>query len=354
MGAPSGRLTPHVDAPLETLLLPFRSGRLSWPQSAMFLRARSGAGLDRPLPGWVCEQTFKPEAIALEQAGFRVAEEDTTSHFPVILVLPPRQRDEARALMARAVTQLVPGGIVVAAAGNNEGARSHEADLGRLGGPLTNLTKHKCRVFWTTPLQGPADLGLLTEWRELDAIRPIGDGTFVSRPGVFAWDRIDPASRLLAEHLPGTLRGNAADLGAGFGYLSLMLLDHCPGITAIDLFEAEKRALDLARLNVKHEAARFYWHDVTTGLPGNYDVIVMNPPFHTQGQGGRGDRPDIGRRFIAVAAEHLKPGGSLWLVANRHLAYESVLDANFGTVAKLAEADGFKVIHAIKSGAAKR
>ena len=39
----------------------------------------------------------------------------------------------------------------------------------------------------------------------------------------------------------------------------------------------------------------------------------------------RADRPDVGRRFIAVAAESLKPGGRLYLVANRHLPYEACL-----------------------------
>ena len=75
-------------------------------------------------------------------------------------------------------------------------------------------------------------------------------------------------------------------------------------------------------------------------------MIVSNPPFHTQ---GRADRPDIGRRFIAVAAEALKPGGRLWLVANRHLPYEEVLNASFGSVRTVAQQDGFKIIEAVKA-----
>ncbi|MDQ3268664.1 MAG: class I SAM-dependent methyltransferase, partial [Pseudomonadota bacterium] len=195
---------------------------------------------------------------------------------------------------------------------------------------------------------------LAAQWRALDAVRPIGDGRFESRPGVFAWDRIDPASRLLAEHLPASLAGRAADLGAGFGYLSVELLARCPAIHALDLYEAEGRALDLARRNLSPQASRaqlgFYWHDVTTGLAQQYDVIVSNPPFHTQ---SRADRPDIGRRFIAVAADALKPGGRLWLVANRHLPYEAVLTESFGSVRTAAQQDGFKIIEAVKAMPAK-
>src|SRR3546814_7966293 len=98
------------------------------------------------------------------------------------------------------------------------------------------------------------------------------------------------------EHLPADLHGHAADLGAGWGYLSVELLQRCPGITALDLFEAEARALELARVNLAPFATRaklgFHWHDVTAGLAQRFDVIVTNPPFHAQGNAAR---PDIGR-----------------------------------------------------------
>src|SRR5262249_16674645 len=124
------------------------------------------------------------------------------------------------------------------------------------------------------------------------------------------------------------------------------------GIAALDLYEAEHRALDLARENLAALATLasraqldYCWHDVTSGLPRTYDVIVSNPPFHTQ---SRVERPDIGRRFIVTAPARLKPGGRLWLVANRHLPYEAVLDASFGSVRILAQEQGFKIVEALK------
>ena len=107
--------------------------------------------------------------------------------------------------------------------------------------------------------------------------------------------------------------------------------------------------MSLARANLADAGASatldFHWHDVTAGLPQRYDFIVSNPPFHTQ---SRADRPDIGQRFITVAAAALKPGGRLWLVANRHLPYEQTLNDQFGEVRVAGERDGFKVIHARK------
>jgi 16S rRNA (guanine1207-N2)-methyltransferase len=81
------------DAPLETLFLPLLDGRVSWPEGALFLRAREGWPLhERDWPGLVCEQTFKPDAEALERAGLRVAT-DCAETYSLVLALPPRQRD---------------------------------------------------------------------------------------------------------------------------------------------------------------------------------------------------------------------------------------------------------------------
>ena len=340
-----------ADDALATLFQPMAEGLLDWPAEGgvLFLRARVGLALqEAPRSGLICEQEFKPVADALMRAELTTVELDSLDparKFALVLVLPPRQRLEARALLAQAVARCAPGGRVLASMRNDEGARTGEEDLGLLAGSVSSLSRRKCRAFWTKALQGPADLALADDWAKLDAPRTILDGRFTSRPGVFAWDRIDPASALLAAHLPANLAGHAADLGAGYGYLSTELLTRCPQITAIDLFEAQSRALAMARENLRDARVPcdFSWHDVTTGLPRRYDVIVSNPPFHAQ---SREDRPDIGRRFISVAAQSLNPGGAFWMVANRHLAYEYTLNECFAEIRSVAQKGGFKVIEA--------
>lgn len=340
------------DAALDALFVPFATGDLAWPAAGdvLMLRARDGFVLrEKRRPGWVLQQSFKPAADGLTRSGFAVTAELPEARFAVVMVLPTRQREESRALFAQAMTHVTPAGVVLAAVPNAEGAKTAEADLALLAGGVSNLSKHKCRVFWTRPGATP-EPSLLDAWLALDEAVLIDEGRFVSRRGLFAWDRIDVASTLLASVLPVDFVGRVADLGAGFGYLACRVIATNPGVTAVDLYEAEGRAIEPARHNVtaavasagRAIAATVQWHDVTHGIDGGYDAIVSNPPFHQ----GRADQPELGRAFIAVAARALSPQGRFWMVANRHLAYEATLDACFTHVRTVAERDGFKVIEA--------
>jgi len=333
------------DPVLDTLCLPLADGTISLPDDgpALFLRARTGEALRRlPREKLLCAQSFKPAHDALVRDRFPVGEGDGA--FGLTMVLPPRQREEGRALLVRAIRATREGGTVMAAVSNLEGAKTVENDLKRLTGAAGALSKNKCRVFWAQIKTGALDTALMDAWQADDAPRMVADGRFVSRPGLFAWDHIDAGSRLLIETLPPGLKGRAADLGAGFGYLSFELLTRNPGILHIDLIEAEARALEMARQNLVQfgDRASGYWLDATGALPGVYDLIVSNPPFHID----RADRHDLGQAFIRGAARALTPGGSFWMVANRHLPYEETLKNAFRSVDTAAQTHAFKVFHA--------
>lgn len=338
-----------AQAALEALFVPFVDGELAWPanDNVAFLRARAGVPVRRwARPGWLMEQGFRPFATQLERDGYRVGQLTDAMRPSLLLVLPPRQRDESRALLARAFTLAAPGATVVISVANAEGARSAQDDLAALADGVRSVSKHKCRVCWAVVPPSPKDVALQAAWLALDAPRDILGGAFVSRPGLFAWDRVDAASALLAQHLPDGLMGDVADFGAGFGYLSCVLLERSPAMNSLTAFEAEARALPVLARNLAARAASVtvasYWHDVTTGVPGQYDTIVSNPPFHQ----GRTDQPSLGQAFIDAAADVLRSTGVFWLVANRHLPYEQTLALRFADVRAVADRDGFKVIRA--------
>jgi 16S rRNA (guanine1207-N2)-methyltransferase len=165
-----------------------------------------------------------------------------------------------------------------------------------------------------------------------------------SQPGIFSWNRIDPGSALLAEHLPA-LSGSGADFGCGVAYLARAVLAS-PQVKHLTLIDIDRRAIEATRRNVDDSRVSLRWADirVADATLSGLDFVVMNPPFH---DGGAEDQ-SLGRSFIERAAQALRPGGVCWLVANRHLPYEAVLPPLFSTVSLKIQAHGYKIYEAGK------
>ena len=333
----------------ETLLLAFEGGAVPMPESGpvLVLNAEPGAWLMQlPKERLVCRTSLKPAYDALKAAGFTVLAPDTTElpDAALTIVAPPRQRDQARALYARALLAAPEGSHVLASLPNTLGGKTGEKTLAEIAGDAGSLSKHKCRAFWTRKAGANVNRALAEDWIAADTAREIEPGLF-SRPGLFSWDRVDPGSELLADSVPEHTKGIGADLGGGYGFLAREILAHCKGVARMDLYEAEYRAIACIHETLAPFEERFtaHWADVLTELPrATYDFVVMNPPFHT----GRADNSALGRGFIRAAAQTLKPGGTLWLVANRHLPYEAELAACFKEHEMLEDEGGYKIIRA--------
>ena len=164
-----------------------------------------------------------------------------------------------------------------------------------------------------------------------------------SQPGIFSWDRIDPGTALLLSALP-PFTGRGVDLGCGVGVIARAVLAS-PDVARLALVDIDHRAIAAARRNIADVRATFQWADVRSmeGL-NDLDFVVMNPPFH---DGGQEDRA-LGETFIRQSHRVLRDGATVWLVANRHLPYESVLSTAFSEVVLRAEKEGFKVYEAKK------
>jgi 16S rRNA (guanine1207-N2)-methyltransferase len=331
---------------LRALLHYVRQGLLTLPAGrAVFIRAEADPALRELGADLVCEQTLKPGHDRLAALGLAVTRRAEGS-FATALCLLTKNKLESLANIARAWAMLEPGGLLVCSGRNDTGAASIAKQARTAFGEVESLSKYHCRVFWTRRREGsmPAPAA---EWLASGELHVVPETGALSRPGVYGWNAIDKGSEFLAAHLPRDIAGRVADLGAGWGYLSLSLLECCPGIAHLDLYEAEWLALDAARANVSARrpdaSVGYHWHDVTAGLPARYDAIVMNPPFHA----GKSTDVALGRAFIAAAAAALTPGGTLLMVANRHLPYEAAIDAHFKSRQTIAETAAFKLIRAV-------
>lgn len=278
-------------------------------------------------------QPFKPHYDHFQRLGFDCVAQATAPSAAVIICLP-RAKAQARALVYEACTR--SQGVVVVDGAKTDGIDSLLKAI-RSRVPVSGpLSKAHGKIFW---FSAPAEV--FADWQAPES--QLADG-FVTAPGVFSADGIDPASALLGDALPHKLGRHVVDLGAGWGFLAARLLAN-PRIETLDLVEADHTALDCARQNVTDPRARFHWADALGWqATGPVDAVVMNPPFHS----GRTADPSLGRGFIETAARLLTRSGALWMVANRHLPYETTLATVFGQVQEITGDNRFKVLHATR------
>lgn len=329
---------------LPPLFHPFAAGDLDMPAAAsraIFLGARAELRLPAGFHAAAqCVQGFRPDFLKLERAGQTVSPEPVGGDYDMALIVASRHRGENELRLAEAIARVKSGGLIIMAGGKTDGISSLRKRLAQDIGVDGHLSKNHGEVFWFA--RSPqAD-----EWAAVVAAteRPPVDGRFRTSPGMFSHDRIDAGSQFLADILPAKLSGRAADFCAGWGYLSVELAAKAPGITAIELFEADYRALEAAKANMAALApqidASFHWADLATEkVERRFDVIVMNPPFHQ----GRASEPGIGQAMVRAASDALKPNGQLFMVANRGLPYDEALAKGFRQVEVLTEDKTFRL-----------
>ncbi len=247
---------------------------------------------------------------------------------------------ERRYTLALALRALKPGGRLDVMAPKDKGGSRLNKELKTFGleiGETAKAHHRRCVVI------RPESLTALDETIAAGAPQQVEGLDAWSQPGVFAWDRIDAGSALLAANLP-PLKGTGADLGCGYGALATVVL-RSEAVTALRLVDLDRRAVEAARKNITDPRASFEWADARTlDDTGDLDFIVMNPPFH---DGGAEDRR-LGQAFVRKAAGLLKKAGVLWLVANRHLPYEAELNTAFKRVTPVTEGGGYKLFEAVK------
>ncbi len=250
-----------------------------------------------------------------------------------VVLAPPGVLDR-RFVLAQVLRTLRPGGTLVALAPKQRGGARLGKELEGFGCLVDEIARRHYRICRTSR---PVTLHGLDEAIADGGPRiPPALGLW-SQPGIFSWDRLDPGTDLLLRRLP-RLAGMGADFGCGVGVLARAALEW-PGVERMTLIDIDRRAIDAAYRNVHDPRAGFRWTDVRDCDLANLDFVIMNPPFH---HGGAEDRL-LGEAFIRRAAGSLKRGGACWLVANRHLPYETVLNASFSTVRLVEQADGYKL-----------
>jgi 16S rRNA (guanine1207-N2)-methyltransferase len=262
--------------------------------------------------------------------------------FDAAVLFLPKSRELTDYLLA-ALASRVPGGQLYLVGEKRAGVERAAKQLGALAKAAKLDSARHCQL-WHAAIDGALPCPDLHA-QSLRYTLALADGELqvVTLPGVFSHGRLDRGSALLLEHLDGLPEGQVLDFGCGAGVLGAVLKRHYPGsrlsLLDVDAFALESSRLTLAANGLEGEVIG---GDGIDAAPAGLAAIVSNPPFH---QGVHTDY-QASERLLREAAQHLRPGGELRLVANSFLKYPPLIEQHLGPCRSLAEGDGFRIYSA--------
>ncbi|WP_085656722.1 class I SAM-dependent methyltransferase [Pseudomonas sp. B11(2017)] len=262
--------------------------------------------------------------------------------FDSAVVFLPKAKDLTDYLL-NAVAARLAGREVYLVGEKRGGIEGAAKQLNPFGKPRKLDSARHCQLWRVTVADAPAakPLESLAQTYEL----PLAEGPLkvISLPGVFSHGRLDRGSALLLEHLDKLPGGHLLDFGCGAGVLGAAVKRRYPD-TQVTLLDVDAFAAASSRLTL---AANSLEGDVLTGdgidaAPLGLNAILTNPPFHT----GVHTDYQATENLLRKAAQHLKNGGELRLVANSFLKYQPLIEEHLGACSVRAEGQGFRIYSA--------
>ncbi|MFJ2747163.1 methyltransferase [Streptomyces sp. NPDC087297] len=225
-----------------------------------------------------------------------------------------------------------------------------------LGPTKTSLAEKKARLIFCTPgtpgATRPTSAGPWPLTYTVDEEAGSGSGlSVVNHAGIFCADRLDVGTRFFLQNLPTNTDGaRVVDLGCGNGVVGTAVQVHDPDAEVVftdESYQAVASARETYRANVREgrRTAEFHVGDGVAMLsPGSVDLVLSNPPFHSH----QATTDATALRMFAQSRKVLRPGGELWIVANRHMGYHTHLRRLFGNSEVVASEPKFVVLRAVK------
>lgn len=165
---------------------------------------------------------------------------------------------------------------------------------------------------------------------------------FYTDNGVFSKGELDFGTELLLKNFKYDNPNNKTllDIGCGCGPIGIYA-SHL-GFT-VDMSDVNKRAIHLSKMSLKEQNlnANVFESDAYKNITNKYDYIVSNPPIRV----GKEKLYEI----VMNAKEHLKDGGSLWIVVRKQQGAESMvrdMKNAYKIVEVIAKKKGFFIIKA--------
>ncbi|GGK85487.1 methyltransferase [Amphritea balenae] len=265
-----------------------------------------------------------------------------------ILYRISKEKPVVHHVINQAIRILKPGGQLCISGLKNEGIKTYLDKAKKLfAGQMEMVKADKNTWMGILSSPGAADTELLEDqhYTELREVANDDNYSYISKPGVYGWNKIDKGSAYLIEELNLFLERlpnapeSILDLGCGYGYLSLNCASLGGKITATDNNAA---AVRLCQENFDRQGieAEVIAADCGDGIQGKFPLIICNPPFH-QGFSTQGDLTD---RFLNTARRRLQANGVACFVVNLHIPLERKALNMFDSIETVAANGSFKLV----------
>lgn len=254
----------------------------------------------------------------------------------------PRSKEALLLNLHAAAAHLKPGAPLWVYGANDEGIKSAHRRITPLLGEVEVIdARRHCRVLaMTRPATIEGLHGSLSSFRRsLQLPLPDGPRDVASYPGVFARGKLDPGTAMLLEALPPLEAGmRVLDFACGAGMIAGCLARKQP---EADLWMTDVDAIALAAAAENVPTASVICGDRWGSIQGSrqFDRIVSNPPIHE----GKGRTYGVLNDLIEGAPARLRPGGQIWIVAQRQIPVDRVLTETFRKVTLAKEDSRYRV-----------
>jgi 16S rRNA (guanine1207-N2)-methyltransferase len=268
--------------------------------------------------------------------------------FEKIIYRVSKERALVNHCINNAYRLLQTGGKLLLLGGKQDGIKTNAKNAATVFGSKTHSRKHGIHYLITVLKSAAPDAEAASildsnDYSNLRLCR--SDGLeFLSKPGVFGWNKTDRGSALLVDQtrqLYGSAAGlNVLDLGCGYGYILLATQDLPFGSRWAT--DNNAGAVTAARANFTRTGmtVAVSLDDCGLQLKQKFDVILCNPPFHQ----GFASSQELTGKFLQQIHRLLAKEGQALLVVNQFIPLERLASDYFGKVETLCSTESFKVV----------